>query len=664
MVTIPLHDVVPGEVVVLNAGDVIPGDGRVLEAHRLLVDEASLTGEPYPAEKEPFPEAGPQAEHRRSAYMGTHVLSGTGTVVIGRTGSETMFGRVVLGTGAVGQPSSFERGVSRFGLLLARAATVLIAVIFGVNLLLERPLVEAFLFSLALAVGLTPQLLPAIVAVSLASGARRMARDKVIVRRMDAIEDFGAMTVLCTDKTGTLTSGRLRLELALDPLGNPDPEVLRLAGLNAGLQRGYANPVDEAILAVAGTPTVRSLDEVPYDFSRKRLSVLVSEGDTGEATLVTKGAFEQILTVCTSARVGRLDASLEEVRDDVHRQFRALSTQGYRVLAVATRSLPGGSRAAVSDEQGMTLRGLLALDDPPRPDAGPSLRRLQELGVSVRVVTGDHLLAALHTATAVGLPTQEVLTGADIDALDDAGLARHAAAVGISVDTAVDAAKQAAAIVLLDKNLDVVADGVTLGRQTFANTLKYIRVTVSANFGNVLSMAVAAVALPFLPLLPRQVLLLNFISDIPAMTIARDSVEAELLDRPRSWNVGSLRRFMVAYGLLSTTFDLVTFAVLRLGFHADATLFRSAWFIESTLTELAAMLLLRTNRPAWRSRPAAALLMSSTAVAVLAAVLPVSPVAAAFGFAPVPMPVLAAMLGLVGLYAVANEVLKRRLPPA
>ncbi|HEX8930802.1 MAG TPA: HAD-IC family P-type ATPase, partial [Actinomycetota bacterium] len=556
-----------------------------------------------------------------------------------------------------------------FGVLLVRAMAVLVTAIFAVNLVPHRPVVDSLLFSLALAVGLTPQLLPAIVSISLATGARRMAAEQVIVKRLDAIEDFGAMTVLCTDKTGTITAGAVQLDRAIDLAGRASAEVLRLARLNAGLQRGFPNPLDQAILAGAAPvdPGAR-LGEIPYDFQRKRLSVLV--GGPGGPLLVTKGAFDKVLEVCATADVDGRSVPLAQVREELERRFAELSGDGYRVLALASRPLATTHLAGAADETGMTLRGLLAFLDPPKPGAAAAIRRLAGRDVSVRLVTGDNRLAARKLAAAVGLDADRLLTGADIDRLDQHELAGraagtvvfaeveplhkerivgalrqagqvvgflgdgindaaalHAADVGISVDTAVDVAKQSAAIVLLDKSLQVVADGVRLGRQTFANTLKYIRVTTSANFGNVVSMAVAAGFLPFLPLLPRQILLLNFLSDIPGMAIAGDSVDPEQLEQPRSWDLRSVRTFMLVFGLLSSAFDILTFLTLRLGFGAGATLFRSGWFVESTVTELAVMLVLRTNRPFWRSRPGRAPVWSSIAIAAITIALPFTPLA-------------------------------------
>ncbi len=702
-IAIPVEDVVAGDVVVVRAGDIVPADGRIIESHSLLVDQAALTGESYPAEKSPgaVRSEATLPERSNAVFLGTHVVSGTGTVLVVTTGAATEFGGVAAKLASRDVTTRFERGITAFGLLLLRAMVVLVTAIFAINVVLDRPVVDSLLFSLALAVGLTPQLLPAIVAVSLSTGARQMAAEQVIVKRLDAIEDFGAMTVLCTDKTGTLTAGAAKLDSTLDLDGHVSDEMLRLARLNAGLQHCFANPLDAAVLD--GAPPVDAtlrLDEVPYDFERKRLSVLVA-GDP--PLLITKGAFAQVLAASTTAEVGGEIVPIESVRHWLDESFAELSAEGYRVLAVATRVLPARQTVTTSDEADMTVRGLLAFADPPKGGAPEAIRELAALGVSVRLVTGDNRLAARQVAAEVGLRTDNALTGAEIDELDDHELtaavkdaavfaevdplhkerlvvalqaggesvgflgdgindaaALHAADVGISVDTAVDVAKQTAAIVLLDKSLAVVADGVRLGRRTFANTLKYVRVTTSANFGNMLSMAAAAAFLPFLPLLPRQILLLNFLSDVPGTTIAADEVDPEQLERPRAWDIHSIRTFMIVFGLISSVFDIFTFVILRVAFDARSTLFRSGWFIESTATELAVMLVLRTSRPFWRSRPGRGLLGTSALIAAITLALPYSPLAEPLGLEAVPVRMLAALAALTAFYVATNEAIKRR----
>jgi len=690
--SIPLTSVMVGDEVVLNAGDIVPADCVVLESKSLLLDESVLTGESFPVEKVP--------DGKSPLFFGTHVTSGSGIARVTATGNDTQYGSLIAELESRDVTTRFERGISAFGMLLVRAMAVLVTVIFIANMLLDRPIVESMLFSLAIAVGLTPQLLPAIVAVSLATGAHQMAKERVIVKRLDAIEDFGTMTVLCTDKTGTLTIGGARLDAALDLRGHPSTDVLRLARLNAGLQHGFPNPLDEAILA--GAPRVdpaQRLDEIPYDFTRRRLSVLVRDD---APFLVTKGAYKSVVEVSSHALIDGLRVPIAEAHETIEALFRRLSVEGYRVLGIATRELPAHTNLTVTDERDMTLCGLLAFSDPPKDGATEAIGELARLGIRVKMITGDNHLAARHIAEALGLKVDDVVTGSMIAELDDDALARrivgvdvfaeinpldkerivralreldetvgylgdgindsaalHAADVGISVDTAVDVAKQAAAVVLLEKSLDVVADGVRLGRRTFANTMKYVRVTTSANFGNMLSMAAASVVLPFLPLLPRQILLLNFLSDIPGTTIAVDEVDPEQVLAPRTWDITSIRRFMIIFGLVSSAFDILTFVTLRVVFDATAETFRSGWFIISMATELAIMLVLRTHRPFFRSTPGKALLWSSVAVAMITLALPYSPLAEILGLTHLPIHLILVLAGLTALYVFVNEMVKR-----
>ncbi|MCW3842271.1 magnesium-translocating P-type ATPase [Micromonospora yasonensis] len=705
-VSVPVPEVVVGDLAVLRPGDVVPADCRLIDAQRLQVDQSTLTGEAFPVEKTSgeTPAEADLAGRTNALWMGSHVVSGSGRAVVMRTGRNTSFAHVTARVGARPAATGFERGLTRFGLLLVRIMVVLLAAIFAANLLLGRPIIDSLLFSLALAVGLTPQMLPAIVAVSLSAGARMMATERVIVKRLEAIEDFGAMTVLLTDKTGTLTTGTVTLTASLDVSGRPDDEVGRLARLNAGLQRGFRNPMDAAIMA--GQPPADErvrIAEVPYDFTRKRLSLLVD--DNGSRTLITKGALSSVLDVCATARTDRGTVPVDEVRDAVQRCFADLSAQGHRVLGLAVRPLPDAGTASPADERGMILVGLLTFQDPPKPDAAQAIGRLARMGISVRLITGDNRHAASHIAGAVGLRGEPIL-GADIAACPDAELAArvadtavfaevdpaqkervlaalrargavvgfvgdgindspalHAADVGISVDTAVDVAKQAAAIVLLEKSLDVVADGVRLGRRTFTNTLKYIRVNTSASFGNVVSMSVATLFLPFLPLLPRQVLLLNFLSDIPYTTISTDHADPEQLERARTVDVRAIRRFMLVYGTISIAFDLAALALLRWWWHIPTDVFRAAWFIQFTVTEIIVLMVLRTNRPFLRSRPSTTLLATGALLAAVTVALPYSPLARPLGLAPPPGPVLATLAVLAVGYVAVNELTKRRVPP-
>jgi Mg2+-importing ATPase len=705
-VELPVEDLVPGDVVVLNAGDIVPADCLVIESRRLLVDEAALTGETFPSEKSPGQVSAATAITGRTnaVFMGTHVASGSGSVLVAQTGSSTAFGRVSGRLAEHHVATSFERGMTAFGYLLVRAMVVLVVAIFIVNVLLARPLIDSALFSLALAVGLTPQLLPAIVTISLSQGARVMARERVIVKRLDSIEDFGAMSILCTDKTGTMTAGSVVLAGAFGLDGQPSERVLRLAHLNASFQSGFSNPIDAAIMSAADVDVAnaRRLDELPYDFSRKRLSVLFDED--GASRIVTKGALDNVLAVCTQVELPTTKvAALATMAPGIRSRYESLSSQGYRVLGVATRAAGSATRLAPSDESDLVFCGFLAFLDPPKADAAPTLRELGAAGISVRMITGDNRLVAAHVGTMVGLDPSAALTGEEIDGLDDLTLAAraagaaifaeieplakerivralrasgavvgylgdgindapalHAADAGISVDTAVDVAKEAASIVLLEKDLRVLLRGMLQGRRTFANTMKYVFTTTSANFGNMLSMAVAAAVLPFLPLLAGQILLINFLTDFPATTIATDTVDPEQLDQPHSWDIGFVRRFMLVFGAISSTFDLLTFGVLRLAFAADATLFRSGWFLESVATELAVLFVLRTRRPFFRSRPSRLLTASSLGVAGLTLLIPYSPLAVPLGLEGLQPAVLAALVAITALYVAATEVAKGR----
>ena len=699
-VEVAADDVVVGDVLVLRAGDVIAGDARVVRSDSLLLDESALTGESFPIEKRPgvLPRDTGLSGRTNCVWCATHVVSGTGTAVVTAVGAGTEFGRVGERLAQAHVPTAFELGLRGFGLMLMRTAGVLVAALFAVNMLLHRAIIESLLFSLALAVGLTPQLLPTIVSVTLSYGARQMARRQVIVKRLDAIEDIGSIDVLCTDKTGTLTDGVVRFERALDPSGTPSAEVAHLAWCNAVSQRGFVNPIDAAIIAAqpADTPRPDVIDELPYDFNRRMLSVLLALD--GAATLITKGAFEPVLAAC---------ATTAAERDELAGRFQQLSAEGSRVLGIATKVVaepPAELRA--TDETGLRFAGFLCCSDPPKADAGAAIAELAALGVATKLITGDNRFAAANVAAAVGIDASDLLTGAEMSTLTDteldarvlrtsvfaeidplhkeavvAALRRSGctvgylgdgindapslrnADVGISVDTAVDVAKHSASVVLLDKDLAVLAEGIRQGRRVFANTLKYVQVTMSANFGNMVSMAFAAVVLPFLPLLPRQILLLNFLSDIPGTTIAADRVDPEAVADPHGWDLRTLRTFMIVFGLISSVFDLTTFAVLRLGFHAEADLFRTGWFIESTATELAVMLVLRTRRRAWRSRPGTALLSASLAIAAVTVALPFSPLADDLGLTRPGWGVLLVLALVTLAYVTATEVAKGSVRP-
>lgn len=696
-----LDDVVVGDVVILRPGDVVPADLRLLDADRLLIDESSITGESASVEKDASPRPDRSAALPvTGAFLGSHVVSGSGSGVALAVGRDSRFGALVAEFEGRDVRTHFERQMTSFGYLLARVVLALVVVILIINVIAQRPFLESLMFALAVAVGITPQLLPTIVTVSLSAGARMMATARVLVKRLDAIEDIGAMTILCCDKTGTLTRGVVQLDRAVDTSGTPDARVATLAAMNAGLQRGFPNALDEAILQAHARPDAQLLDEVPYDFERRRLSVLVAGADSSE--LITKGACASVLAVCTRVRVeGAVHPFNEDHGSRVDALFRTLSDEGFRVLAIATRDMGARRTVSEADESAMTLEGLLAFSDPPTEEAREAIKNLRDLHVEVRLITGDNRHVAEHVAGSVGLDAGRVVTGSEISgmtpdelstcvrgaqvfaevdplqkevivtALRDSGqtvgflgdgindaAALRAADAGVSVENAADAAKHAAALVLLTKDLDVLADGIRAGRRTFANTLKYVRVTVSANFGNMFSLVIAAIFLPFLPLLPVQILLLNLLSDAPAMTIASDRVDPEAESQPRSWDLRNLRNFMIVFGLASSIIDLSAFVIFWFALDVDDTVFRSGWFLLSLLTECLALLVLRTGRPFWRSAPSEWLLTSVILVCVVGVVLTVTMGGASVGLTALPLLVLATVLALAAAYVGINEIVK------
>ncbi|MGH7849007.1 MAG: magnesium-translocating P-type ATPase [Thermodesulfobacteriota bacterium] len=702
---IPMEDVVPGDVVLLSAGGIIPGDCRILDSKDLFVNEATLTGETYPAEKLPGvrPAGTPLGKRTNTLFMGTSVVSGSGRAVIVHTGKETLFGEISEKLKLRPPETEFQHGVRRFGYFLMEVTLILVIAIFAVNVYFERPVLDSFLFSLAIAVGLTPQLLPVIISVNLARGAKRMALESVIVKRLSSIENFGSMNVLCSDKTGTLTKGEVRLHSAEDVSGRESEDVLFHAYLNACFETGFRNPIDEAICAHAefDIEGYKKLDEVPYDFSRKRLSILVSK--EGVNLMVTKGALMNVLSVCTHARSSGGDtADIETVRGEIEERFANLSREGFRVLGVASRSGIGESLITKEFEKDMTFLGFITLFDPPKEGVRDTIDELERLGIELKVVTGDSREVALHVSREVGLPEPEAVTGKELlsmsndallkmvnhynvfaevepsqkeriinamkkagnvvgymgDGINDAS-ALHAADVGISVESAVDVAKQAADIVLLKMDLGVLVNGVREGRVTFANTLKYVFMATSANFGNMFSMAGASLFLSFLPLLPKQILLTNLLTDLPEMTIAGDSVDREMVEKPRRWDIRFIRNFMAVFGLISSIFDYMTFGVLFFIFHATTDQFRTGWFIESVISATLIILVIRTRGPFLRSRPGKYLALAVFLVICATLYLPYSRLAHLFGFHPLPPSFLIALGVIVVLYIVTAEVAKK-----
>jgi len=703
-VEIPIEDVVPGDVVSLSAGRGVPGDCLILESQDLFVDEATLTGETYPVEKSPgvLPAQTALAQRTNALFVGTHVVSGTATALVVGTGTNTEFGKISERLRLRPAETEFEHGVRRFGYLLAEVTLLLVLGVFAINVFLARPVLDSFLFSLALAVGLTPQLLPAIISINLSHGARRMAAQKVIVKRLAAIENFGSMNVLCSDKTGTLTEGVVQLHSALDLAGKDSEKVLLYAYLNAAYETGFANPIDEAIRSHRkfDLTDYGKLNEIPYDFLRKRLSILVAMD--GRRRLISKGAVDNVLAVCSSAEVADRElVDLESVRAQLQARFLELGTQGFRTLGIAYRDLQGEAPVSRSDETGMTFLGFLVLADPPKSGIAETIAQFKGLGISLKIITGDNRVVAASIGRQLNLEQPRILAGPELHQMSDAALlhrvggvdifaevepnqkeriisalkkagnvvgylgdgindapALHAADVGISVDSAADVAKEAADFVLLEKDLGVLVQGVREGRVTFANTLKYVFMATSANFGNMFSMAGASLFLPFLPLLPKQVLLVNLLTDLPEMTIATDNVDDEMVKMPRRWDLRFIRNFMMTFGLVSSVFDYLTFGALLLVANATTEQFRTGWFVESVVSASLTVLVIRTRRPLFRSRPGRQLLATTLLVVAGAVALPYSPVAASLGFQPLPASLLAMIAIIVALYAATAELAK------
>ncbi|HEX2704614.1 MAG TPA: magnesium-translocating P-type ATPase [Candidatus Lustribacter sp.] len=695
--SVEVTHLVPGDVVHLGVGSIVPADLRLLAADNLECDESILTGESVPAPKSAPAVAGATALADLSCclFMGTVVHEGAADAVVVATGRLTQFGRIAVGLGEKHPQTEFQIGLTAFSGLLARVGGALSAVIFAVNIALGRPVIEAVLFSLAVAVGITPQLLPAVVSTSLATGSRALARKKVLVKRLVCIEDLGDIDVLFTDKTGTLTEGHISFERATDALGADSPDVRRLgllcneASVSAGTAVG-GNPLDVALWEAPGSTDVpmtdvERVDVAPFDHDRRCVSVLLDLG--AERMLVTKGAPESVLERCADVPA--------EARRVLEREFAA----GNRVVAVATRPAPELATLSPADEHDLRLAGYLTFLDQPKDSAAHSIARLAGLGITVKIVTGDNPVVAETVCRTLGLTSQGTLTGAELDALDDAALeervtqttifarvspeqkarilsaqrqagsavaflgdgvndalALHHADVGISVDSAIDVAKDAADIILLERDLDVLADGVGEGRRIFANTIKYVLMGTSSNFGNMASVTVAAAFLPFLPLLPFQVLLNNLLYDTSQMAIPTDRVDPEQLARPSHWDIAFVRRFMIRFGPISSVFDFATFAVMLWGFHAAAPLFRSGWFVESLATQTLIVFVIRTHRvPFFRSRPAPALLVSVVAVVLIGALIPQSPLNETLGFAPLPFAFFAVLVGFVLTYLLCVE---------
>ncbi len=710
-VELPRRELVPGDVIRLVAGDLVPADARLIQSVSLHVQQAALTGESMPVEKDARDLAlTPQnhAEASNMVFLGTSVVSGTATALITLTGRATAFGDIAARLATRPPETEFERGIRRFGFLIMRTVFFLVLLVFLAGIAIHRgpynPL-ESLLFAIALAVGLTPEFLPMITTVTLAQGASHMAKQKVIVKNLAAIQNFGSMDILCSDKTGTLTSGIMALNQYLDPQGLPSERVLLYAYLNSFHETGIKSPLDKAVLE-HDHPDIQAyskLSEIPFDFERRRLSVAVKTG--GKVLLITKGAPESVLDVCSSYEAdGQIKPFDSGARARCETIYKDLSAQGFRTLAVAYRYAPGQESYAVADEKDMVFIGVLTFFDPPLEDAGDMLEALRRDGVEIKILTGDNELVTRHVCMQVGLTTDSIVLGDELDRMSDTALAHvaeqtrafarvspaqknriilalkrrshvvgflgdgindapslHAADVGISVATAVDVAKDAADLILLEHSLRVLHKGIIEGRKAFGNVMKYLLMGTSSNFGNMFSMAGASFFLPFLPMLPTQILLNNFLYDLSQVTIPTDNVDSSYIIKPHRWDIRLIRDFMIYIGPISSIFDFLTFFLMLWVFHASEELFHTGWFVESLATQTLVLFIIRTAGNPLRSRPSLPLAITTVLIVCIGIILPYTPLAGPLGFTPLPGLFFLFLAAMIITYLLMVEIVKRRL---
>ena len=706
---IPLSGLVPGDMIILSAGDIVPADARVLSARDFFVDQSALTGESFPVEKTALLRQGMEPDpSRREQYlfMSSPVVSGSATAVVIKTGMATEYGKIAERLTARPPETEFERGLRQFSYLVTRIIFLLVIFVFFTNAFFKHGVLDSLLFAVALAVGLTPELLPMILTVNLAKGALAMSDKGVIVKHLASIQNFGSMDVLCTDKTGTLTENRITLIYHVDLENNSSDQVLLYSYLNSFHQTGLKSPLDEAILRTGGVEVGQftKIDEIPFDFIRKRISVVVEKN--GDRTLITKGAPEEVLKFCTRiSRGGNEEPFTREWHDRAAVLYDSLSRDGFRLLSVASRKITDiKSTYKPEDETGLTLHGFVAFIDPPKETAHESLLMLHDAGIDVKVITGDNELVTRHICATLDFPITRVIEGSEIARMDSDTLARaveqaniftrvsppqkeriiralmknnhvvgymgdgindapsiRAADIGITVDNAVDIAKESADIVLLKKDLRVLRDGILEGRKTFGNTMKYIMMGTSSNFGNMISVATASLFLPFLPLLPVQILLNNLLYDLSQSTIPTDTVDGEYVLAPKRWDIGFIKKFLLVFGPVSSLFDILTFIALIVVFHAPMELFRTVWFLESLCTQTFIIFAIRTRRvPFYKSRPGKYLVLSSMLVVMAGIAITFTPVGTLFGFVPPGLPYFLLIGMLVIGYIVVVEIVKTR----
>ena len=715
------REIVPGDVIKLAAGDLVPADAELLQTRDLHVQQAALTGESLPVEKSAASDPGNKSDTEsdlHKIFLGTSVVSGTAIAVVTATGQNTVFGDIATRLAKRAPETEFERGTKRFGFLIMRTTLLLVLFVLLVSVLFHRVFLESLLFAVALAVGLTPEFLPMITTITLGRGAVHMARKNVIVKHLDAMQNFGSIDVLCSDKTGTLTTGEMSLEQHLDAFGAPSERVFLLAFLNSLHETGITNPLDEAIkerhrgdpldtaVLKHDHPDIHDylkVDEIPFDFERRRVSIVVKHND--KTLLITKGAPESVLSVCTAYEVDGQQRTVDEASHDrIVTTYRDLCTKGYRALAVAYANVSNKDVYGASDESNLVFAGILTFSDPPLTTAESTLRALKQDGIQVKILTGDNELVTQHICSQVGLDSGKIVLGEELDRISDPALGHiveqtsvfarvspsqknriilalknrshvvgylgdgindapslHAADVGISVSSAVDVAKDAADFILLEPGLSVLHSGIIEGRKSFGNVMKYLLMGTSSNFGNMFSMAAAVLFLPFLPMLPTQILLNNFLYDLAQVTIPTDAVDETFIRKPQRWNIKLIRDFMIYIGPLSSIYDFLTFFVLLKVFLASEQFFHTGWFVESLATQTLVIFVIRTARNPLRSRPSLALIVTTIAVVVFATLLPYTWLGSVIGFTSLPLTFLLFIALATATYLLLVEVVKRRL---
>ena len=700
-IEIKTNEIVSGDVLLFTAGDIIPADCRIIESNQLIVNESSLTGESYPVEKKPgeADENAPLTSKNNCLWKGTNIVNGTAKTIVVNLGKDSLFGHMQKSLQHETE-TVFEKGIKNFGYFLLRITLALAIVILGINLLFHRPIIDSVLFSLAIAVGMAPELLPAIMTLSMTAGARRMLKKKVIVKKLSSIFNLGEINILCTDKTGTITEGSVIVKEFVTGEGKADENLKLLASLNASLQSGFSNPIDDAIKKMnTDISGYEKLGEIPYDFLRKRLSVLVKKDS--RSVLITKGAFANVLSVCDRFEANGVISNIDELKKtEFEKKFKDYSESGLRVLAISKKDVNSPS-VKKEDEEQMVFAGFILLEDPLKKDVQQSIEKLKQLNVEIKIITGDNHYIAAYAARQLGMDDSKIITGSMLaeisqdalpvkaceanvfaeiepnqketiiralqkagkavaymgDGINDAA-AIHAADTGISVEDAVDVAKEAADFVLMEKDLGVLADGIDEGRKSFANSMKYILINTGATFGNMFSLAGASLLLPFLPMLPKQILLTNFLTDFPYLAIASDNIDKEQMEKPAKWNFKTIRSFMIVFGIHSSIFDFITFFVIYFYFKSNEAGFQTSWFIESVMTELVILFIIRTRKSFIKSKPGNLLIIITVIAAVVTILITLPPVAPLLNFSFPQSRQLIAIVIILLLYVITGDLLK------